>query len=93
MGVSSGAALERPAFIIEGRGEGAHSADGQVLGSYLHGMFDTPQAFSALLAWAGLDGVETVDLDALREASLERLADAARPLYEALKKLESRFGQ
>ncbi|KAF1048860.1 MAG: Cobyric acid synthase [Herbaspirillum frisingense] len=92
MGVSAGAALERPAFIIEGRGEGAQSADGQILGSYLHGMFDTPQAFAALLAWAGLDGVEAVDLDALREASLERLADATQPLYEALKKVESRFG-
>ncbi|TWC71833.1 cobyric acid synthase [Herbaspirillum sp. SJZ099] len=93
MGVSQGAALQRPAFVIDGRGEGAVSEDGQILGSYLHGMFDTPQAFSALLAWAGLDGAAPVDLDALREASLERLADAALPLYEALKKLESRFGR
>ncbi|MBB5393421.1 MULTISPECIES: cobyric acid synthase [unclassified Herbaspirillum] len=93
MGVSQGAALQRPAFVIDGRGEGAVSEDGQILGSYLHGMFDTPQAFSALLAWAGLDGAATVDLDALREASLERLADASLPLYEALKKLESRFGR
>lgn len=91
MGVSEGPALQRPAFIIEGRGEGALSEDGQILGSYLHGMFDTPQAFSALLSWAGLDGASAVDLDALREASLERLADAALPLYEALKKLRSRF--
>ncbi|MBP0599417.1 cobyric acid synthase [Herbaspirillum sp. LeCh32-8] len=92
MGVSSGAALAAPAFIIDGRGEGARSADGQILGSYLHGMFDTPQAFSALMAWAGLGGVAAVDLDQLREASLERLADATAPLYDALKQVRSRFG-
>lgn len=91
MGVSSGAALAQPAFILEGRPEGAVSADGQILGSYLHGMFDTPQACGALLAWAGLQGGATVDLDALREASLERLADATTPLYQALRAQSTRF--
>ncbi|ONN65979.1 cobyric acid synthase [Herbaspirillum sp. VT-16-41] len=93
MGVSHGAALERPAFVIEGRGEGAQSADGQLLGSYLHGMFDHPQALAALLAWAGLKGAAALDLDALREASLERLAEATRPLYDALRGLSTRFGR
>ncbi|QNB07776.1 cobyric acid synthase [Herbaspirillum frisingense] len=93
MGVSHGAALERPAFVIEGRGEGAQSADGQLLGSYLHGMFDHPQALAALLAWAGLKDAAALDLDALREASLERLAEATRPLYDALRALSTRFGR
>jgi len=87
MGVSTGPALARPAFRIDGRDEGAISADGQVLGTYLHGMFDHPQACSALLAWAGLHSDNTVDTSALREASLDRIAQAARPLYEALKSL------
>ena len=34
MGVSKGAACDRPAFVIEGRGEGALSDDGQVLGDW-----------------------------------------------------------
>jgi adenosylcobyric acid synthase len=93
MGISHGAALERPAFVIEGRGEGAQSADGQLLGSYLHGMFDHPQALAALLAWAGLKDAAALDLDALREASLERLAEATRPLYDALRGLSTRFGR
>ncbi|NHZ38289.1 cobyric acid synthase [Massilia rubra] len=84
MGVSSGAALDMPAFRIEGRDEGARSGDDQILGSYLHGMFDHPQACAALLRWAGLDSDATVDTSALREASLERIAEAARPLYDAL---------
>ncbi|UUZ50794.1 hypothetical protein LP420_14695 [Massilia sp. B-10] len=85
MGVSSGSALERLlTFRIAGRAEGAISDDGQVLGSYLHGMFDHPQACSALLAWAGLHSAHTVDTSQLREDSLDRIAEAALPLYAAL---------
>lgn len=84
MGVSSGPALDTPAFIIDGRGEGARSTDDLLLGSYLHGMFDAPDACAALLLWAGLDSTNMVDTAQLREASLDRIADAARPLYEAL---------
>ncbi|MES2316823.1 MAG: cobyric acid synthase [Pseudomonadota bacterium] len=84
MGVSSGAALAQPAFRIDGRAEGAISPDGQALGTYLHGLFDTPQACAALLRWAGLESGYTVDTAALREASLERIAEAAMPLYKAL---------
>jgi adenosylcobyric acid synthase len=84
MGVSSGAALARPAFEIDGRGEGACSDDGQVLGSYLHGMFDHPAACAALLRWAGLHSEHAVDAAALREASLDRIADAAAPLLDRL---------
>ncbi len=86
MGVSAGTALQRPAFHIEGRPEGARSADDQILGSYLHGMFDTPQAFAALLEWAGLHGAAPVDLNKLREESLARVADATQPLLDALVK-------
>jgi adenosylcobyric acid synthase len=84
MGVSRGPALAQPAFFVEGRAEGALSADGHVLGSYLHGMFDTPQAGSALLRWAGLSSEISVDTAQLREASLDRIAEAALPLYLAL---------
>jgi adenosylcobyric acid synthase len=85
MGTSSGPALARPAFVIEGRAEGARSEDDQVLGTYLHGIFDTPQALAALLQWAGLCGAAPLDLRALRELSLERIADATQPLLNALK--------
>jgi adenosylcobyric acid synthase len=84
MGVSDGEALGLPAFHIGGRPEGARSPDGQVLGTYLHGLFDNPQANRALLRWAGLDSETVVDSAAMREASLERIADAAEPLFEAL---------
>lgn len=76
MGVSHGAALARPVAEVEGRPEGALSADGRVLATYIHGIFDSPAACGALLRWAGLDGAQGVDIAAQREASLERLADA-----------------
>ena len=84
MGVSSGAALSHPAFSIGGRPEGALSADGQVMGTYLHGLFDHPEAGQALLRWAGLHSQHVVDTSALREASLDRLADACQPILNAL---------
>ena len=75
-GVTSGAALERPAVHLDdGRHDGAQSADGQILGTYLHGVFETPAACSALLRWAGVRAVQEVDYHALRERDIERLAD------------------
>ncbi|HYD62245.1 MAG TPA: cobyric acid synthase [Noviherbaspirillum sp.] len=90
MGVSDGPATANPAFYIEGRPEGARSADGLVLGTYLHGVFDAPQAMTALLEWAGLKQVEPVNLARLREQSLDRIADAARPLLDALVRTQTR---
>ncbi|MET3132463.1 adenosylcobyric acid synthase [Oxalobacteraceae bacterium GrIS 1.11] len=84
MGNSSGAALARPAFHIAGKPEGAISIDGQILGTYLHGVFDAPQAGAALLRWAGLDSGVSVDTSQLREQSLDRIADASEALLAAL---------
>ncbi|MCC4633490.1 cobyric acid synthase [Xanthomonas dyei] len=78
-GLSTGVALARPLVQLDdGRSDGAISDDGQVLGTYLHGIFDHPQALTALLAWAGLAQATPLDLAALREATLDRLADAVR---------------
>ncbi|AZF54326.1 Cobyric acid synthase [Pseudomonas sp. R4-34-07] len=75
-GVTSGPALANAAVRLDdGRSDGAQSADGQILGTYLHGLFETPAACSALLRWAGLQDVQAVDYHALRERDIERLAD------------------
>jgi adenosylcobyric acid synthase len=84
MGTSHGNALRNPAFHIGERPEGARSDDGQILGTYLHGLFDTAEANTALLRWAGLNSSVSVDAAQLREASLDRIADAALPLLDAL---------
>ncbi len=75
MGVSRGPAFERPATLLDGVTEGVQSADGQILATYVHGVFDHPLAMAAILDWAGLRGATAVDLNLRREASLDRLAD------------------
>jgi adenosylcobyric acid synthase len=80
MGETQGPALDAPALLLADetgslRPDGARSADGQILATYVHGLFDTPAACAALLEWAGLKVAEAIDYPALREASLERLAD------------------
>lgn len=84
MGRSQGEAMAMPAFRIEGRGEGARSQDDQILGTYLHGLFEEPDALAALLRWAGLQSDLRVDVAQLREMSLDRIADAAMPLLNSL---------
>ena len=74
-GASTGKALERPvATLNDGRSDGAISADNQVLGTYLHGLFDHPDSSAALLAWAGLETTQVVDQRDIRETQLNRLA-------------------
>ena len=77
MGVSRGAALQHPAVQLESGPEGALSQDGRIAGTYLHGLFDHPEACAAWLRWAGLREADAdFDYQRLREAGLERLADA-----------------
>ena len=91
LGVSRGPALERPALHLDGRTDGAMSEDGQILGTYLHGLFDAPAACDALLAWAGLEAPQSPDHIARREAGIERLADAVEQHLDT-RMLEQLFG-
>ncbi len=63
------------ALLESGIEDGALSADGLVAGTYLHGVFDTPDACAALLRWAGQANAAGEDLAALREREIERIAD------------------
>ncbi len=75
-GVSRGAALARPAVDLGGRVDGAVSCDRRIVGTYLHGLFESRAACDALLRWAGLAEPRTRDYRALREAGIDRVADA-----------------
>ena len=76
-GTSDGSALSRPSSRFDdGRVDGAVSDDGKVVGTYVHGIFDHPDALAAMLRWAGLPDAQRLDIHALREASIDRLADA-----------------
>ncbi|MGH8567557.1 MAG: cobyric acid synthase, partial [Gammaproteobacteria bacterium] len=75
-GVTTGAALTRPAVRLDGRTDGALSPDNHILGTYLHGLFESTPACDALLRWAELTDPQSPDYAALRETGIERLADA-----------------
>lgn len=55
--------------------DGLQSADGQILGTYLHGLFDSPDACQLILRWAGLNDAKAIDINQIREQQLDRLAD------------------
>jgi adenosylcobyric acid synthase len=79
-GISEGNALKNPALFLDGDTEGCISADGQILGTYVHGLFDHAPACNELLRWAGLSATAEhssggVDMNQLREEALNRLAD------------------
>lgn len=54
------------------------SADNQVAGSYLHGMFDTPEALQQIIAWASADVDDAETYASQQEHELDRLTDACR---------------
>jgi adenosylcobyric acid synthase len=73
-GLTTGPALQNP-LVAFPESDGAISTDGLVLGTYLHGIFDHPEALAALLRRFGLIDAAPLDIDALRDASIDRLAD------------------
>jgi len=80
MGRTTGAGLERPWLVLDGgpgrppRPEGAISADGRVMGGYVHGIFGA-DAFRA--HWLAQVGARAAGLDfiARTEAALDDLGD------------------
>jgi adenosylcobyric acid synthase len=85
-GISAGAALLAPAFYFKHtdgwQPDGAISADNQVMGTYLHGLFDSAAAAQKILQWAGAELHELLAIDDLRERELERLAAEVEAVLE-----------
>ncbi len=75
-GISHGAALNRPLINLGERNDGAISEDNQIIATYLHGLFESGSACQALLEWAGIEQAQQIDYHALREAGINRMADA-----------------
>lgn len=74
-GLSSFEQLTNVLTDQQGKAAAFMSEDEQILATYWHGIFDTPEALQSILQWAGVRHVEQLDYQALRENSLNRLAD------------------
>ncbi|MGL6124588.1 MAG: cobyric acid synthase, partial [Shewanella sp.] len=70
--ISASACLTTPTVSFA---DGLQSADGQILGTYLHGLFDSPAACQLILHWAGFSDAKAIDINQIREQQLDRLAD------------------
>ncbi len=75
LGRTDGLDCARPMIRIDGRPDGATSADGRVSGCYLHGLFGADEYRARLLAELGVDADPTAWW-ATVEAALDELAGA-----------------
>ncbi len=75
-GVTKGPALNQPLIRLDQEVDGVMSDDGQIFGTYLHGVFEEPDACTAILRWAGLKDASSIDYRLLREEGINRMADA-----------------
>jgi adenosylcobyric acid synthase len=73
MGVTAGKDRGRPFSRVDGGDEGAVSADGQVMGTYLHGLFATDAFRSAFLKQLGGE-VGALNYEGVIEETLDGLA-------------------
>ena len=75
VGRTSGDDCARPLFDLDGRPDGARSADGLVEGSYVHGVFGNDGFRRAWLRRAGAGGGSELDYSTAVEQAIDRLAD------------------
>lgn len=88
-GVTLGEALKQPALLLEAGPDGAISEDGNIMGTYVHGLFESSGACDSLLQWAGLADAGSIDYRTHRDREIDRLADA----MEAHLDLETLLGR
>ncbi|MFC7052987.1 cobyric acid synthase [Hansschlegelia quercus] len=74
LGRTSGPDTARAPFVIDGRPEGAVSADGRVAGTYLHGVFAADGFRKAFLETLGV-GAGGFGYDSTVDETLDRLAE------------------
>ena len=67
--------MKQPFVELASRTDGVISSDNQIIGCYMHGLFDHPATFQALVKWAGLTTDTLTDIAALREQGIDQIAD------------------
>ncbi|MEM6666352.1 MAG: cobyric acid synthase [Pseudomonadota bacterium] len=75
LGVTEGPDCARPVFDLAGRPDGAQSADGRVVGTYVHGLFAQDAFRDAYLARFASSIAARVGYEAVVDETLDRLAD------------------
>lgn len=66
----------QPVFLSNGQADGAVSNCNQIMGTYLHGLFESPQVTSLICEWANQSTVESVDFESIKDNAINTIADA-----------------
>ena len=82
LGVTTGPDLARPMLDVEGRPDGARSADGRVTGCYLHGLFAADAFRHAFLARLRERNASGLIYDHEIEVALDALGDAVAAVVD-----------
>lgn len=83
---------EQQPIILKGgeqlteRAEGAVDQHQQILGTYLHGFFDNNEAAQLIYQWFGVTEVSELDIKAIQDEAIDKMADAIEQNVD-LKKL------
>ncbi|NVJ60109.1 MAG: cobyric acid synthase [Gammaproteobacteria bacterium] len=78
-GISQGPALKKPLIKYclhdQEYTDGAISGCGSIIGTYLHGIFDSKEACTTILNWVEPTLVESIDFNQVRISEIDRLTD------------------
>jgi len=81
-GISQGEGLKNSVMMLEGKKDGAYSNDNKVMGTYLHGLFDSAKACDVLLNWASYKKQNSVNLEEKRETGINVITDALEQNFD-----------
>ncbi|WHO71063.1 cobyric acid synthase [Rhizobium sp. BT03] len=80
LGITRGPDCDRPSAIIDGAPDGALSADGRIIGTYLHGLFGSDAYRARLLQSFGLSGEQKNYRESVERALDEVASDLEKHL-------------
>jgi adenosylcobyric acid synthase len=67
---------KQPISFDDNQLDGALSRDNQVLGTYVHGFFDSPEVTQLIARWVNGSGIESFAINDEKESAIDRVADA-----------------
>lgn len=68
--------MPQPVRLNDSRLDGAISDCGQIMGTYLHGLFESPQVTNLVCEWTNQTSVESVDFETIKNNAINTIADA-----------------
>jgi len=79
---------QSPFLMINDSPQGHISADDRIAGCYLHGIFDSAEALSLIMGWAGASIGQSQDYEEIEQQAINRLADVCEQ-YLDINKLDA----